>query len=183
MLPLRENNLKFMLSTYAISYKKFNEITALEKFKLMAKKPAKEAKKQPKKEAKAEAKPKAKAEAKPAKPVKVEAKPLKKAAVPAAEVKAEKPAKAPKEPKAPKLTKAEKAAIKISSEDQKRWLEYQEKHGDEKPQKYTMAGQFEAQKPIEHPKFGWGFILTNIEDRLEVVFESGIKFLISNRKL
>lgn len=107
-------------------------------------------------------------------------------AVEVAEAKPEKPVKAAKPAK---MTAAEKKAAKISrdqtkalTEDYKKWLEYQDLHGDERPQKYTMAGQFEAQKPIEHPKFGWGFVISNIEDRLEVLFDSGVRFLISNRK-
>jgi hypothetical protein len=98
-------------------------------------------------------------------------------------------AKPAKPAKPAKMTAAEKKAAKISrdltmalTEDNKKWLEYQDRYGNERPQKYTMTGQFEAQRPIEHPKFGWGFVISNIEDRLEVLFDSGVRFLISNRK-
>jgi len=45
-----------------------------------------------------------------------------------------------------------------------------------------MSDVFEALKPINHKVLGWGFVLTNENNRLEVLFENGIKVLISNYK-
>lgn len=67
-------------------------------------------------------------------------------------------------------------------EIKKRWHELKEKHGDETAPAYSMSGQFEANQPIKHKVLGWGFIQANNNDRLEVLFETGVKVLISNYK-
>jgi len=82
--------------------------------------------------------------------------------------------------KAAKAKKEEAAAAAAAQEANSKWLEMKEKHGKEKASKYSMTGQFQAQSPIEHPKLGWGYILTNNSDRLEVLFQDGVKILISN---
>jgi hypothetical protein len=33
-----------------------------------------------------------------------------------------------------------------------------------------------------HKVLGWGFIISNINDRLDILFETGVKTLISNYK-
>jgi hypothetical protein len=122
--------------------------------------------------------------------------PAKKAAAPKTAPKKEAAPKAEKAEKAPKAEKAEKAeaAPKKTAKEKKaeaaraaaaaaadaHWLELKEKYGKEKAQKYSMTGQYQANQGIEHPKLGWGFILTNNNDRLEVVFQDGVKILISN---
>ena len=86
--------------------------------------------------------------------------------------------------------KAEKAGkfkpIKVERgnlvDEKAKWLELQKRHGKEKAYTYKMTEQFEALKPINHKVLGWGFILTNENDRLEVLFQNGIKMLISNYK-
>lgn len=100
-------------------------------------------------------------------------------------VKKEKAPKAPKEPKAPKaprITKAQAAADKLASEDAKKWLDFKEKFGSEKAATYSMSSVYEANKPLQHKVLGWGFIQSVQNDRLEVLFESGPKMLISNYK-
>lgn len=82
--------------------------------------------------------------------------------------------------KAAKAKKEQAAAAAAASEANEKWLEMKEKHGKEKASKYSMTGQFQAQSPIEHPKLGWGYIMANNNDRLEVLFQEGIKVLISN---
>ena len=71
---------------------------------------------------------------------------------------------------------------KISSltDDLKKWTMLKEEHGSDEAAKYNMSQQYLPNQPISHPKLGWGFILNNNNDRLEVLFESGIKILISN---
>jgi hypothetical protein len=86
--------------------------------------------------------------------------------------------------------KAEKAAkfkaIKVergnASDEKAKWQELNKRHGKDKAETYKMTATFEALKPIQHKVLGWGFVLTNENDRLEVLFENGIKMLISNYK-
>lgn len=123
------------------------------------------------------------------------AKPKKEAAPKAKKVVAEEPAeeieaapvkakkeKAPKEPKVPRVTKAQAAADKASSDATQKWLDLKEKYGDEKAATYSMSSVYEANKPLQHKVLGWGFIQSVQNDRLEVLFESGPKMLISNYK-
>lgn len=139
----------------------------------------------------------AKKEAKPAKEKAVKAKPEKKAAKPAAvvedvvetseasEIPAEKPAKAAKpakEKKPPKLTKAAVAAAKFISDENKKWHDLKEKHGSEKASNYSMSSTFEQHTALQHKVLGWGYIISVQNDRLEVLFETGTKMLISNYK-
>jgi len=85
---------------------------------------------------------------------------------------------------------AEKASkvkpIKIergnSADEKAKWQELNKRHGKEKAQVYKMTEVFESMKPIQHKVLGWGFVLTNENNRLEVLFENGIKMLISNYK-
>ena len=126
------------------------------------------------------------AKAEPVKPAK-EAK----VAKPIAEEKAPAPAKADKKaakvveaeveaPKKEKKTKVDKSGM---SEDQAKWVDLHEKYKSMKAPPYNIGSQYEAKTPIEHKTFGWGFILSNEYDRLEVLFEDGKRMLISNRKL
>jgi hypothetical protein len=45
---------------------------------------------------------------------------------------------------------------------------------------YNMRNVFEEKTAIVHKLLGWGYILANRNDRLEVLFKDGIKYLISN---
>lgn len=94
------------------------------------------------------------------------------------------PQKKVKEPKIPKVrvSAKEKAAIAALNEEVKKWSELKNKYGHEKAMNYSMNDQFEANKPIQHKVLGWGYVLSNQNDRLEVLFEQGIKILISNRQ-
>lgn len=47
---------------------------------------------------------------------------------------------------------------------------------------YNMKAVFEEKTAITHKVLGWGYILSNRNDRLEVLFKDGIKYLISNYK-
>jgi hypothetical protein len=136
-----------------------------------------------------------KKEAKAPKAAKVEVVVEAKAAKAAPEVEA-KPAKAPKAPKVAKvpMTLAEKEAAKAKraeeakakadratlSEEEKKWSEFHEKHKSDKAQSYDMKATFEANKPLQHKILGWGWIMSNDNDRLEVLFKDGKKTLISN---
>ena len=137
----------------------------------------------------------------PAKPVKAAAKPVDKA---------ELVVKAPVKPAEPKdqgdlliekakeemasvnadAKQAEKASkikpIKIErgnlTDEKAKWQELSKRYGKDKAQPYKMTDIFESMKPVQHKILGWGFVLTNENNRLEVLFENGIKMLISNYK-
>ncbi len=47
---------------------------------------------------------------------------------------------------------------------------------------YNMKSSFEEKTAIVHKILGWGYILANRNDRLEVLFKDGIRYLISNYK-
>lgn len=89
---------------------------------------------------------------------------------------------ATKEKKEKKLSKAELASLAASADDSKKWIELKNKVGGVKAPMYSMTEQFEAQTGINHKTLGWGFVISNNNDRLEVLFETGIKTLISNYK-
>ena len=62
------------------------------------------------------------------------------------------------------------------------WALLFEKSKAVKPIPYKMTDVFEPKTPIQHKTLGWGYVLSNQNDRLEVLFEVGIKMLISNYK-
>lgn len=68
------------------------------------------------------------------------------------------------------------------SEEESKWLELRDKYRHIKPQVYKLSESFQEKTPLEHKVLGWGFILSVVNDRLEVLFRSGIKHLISNYK-
>jgi|GEM_PF-677086 len=68
------------------------------------------------------------------------------------------------------------------SEDEHRWADYYDKFQREPVQQYNMSGKFDANRPLEHKVLGWGYVISNENDRLEVLFRSGVKMLISNYK-
>jgi hypothetical protein len=47
---------------------------------------------------------------------------------------------------------------------------------------YNMKATYAEKTAIVHKVLGWGYILANRNDRLEVLFKDGIKYLISNYK-
>ena len=118
------------------------------------------------------------------KPEKVMAaeKPAKAPKLEAAAETTEKPAKAVKAVKPKRESAAARAAAEELSEDFKKWSDLKEKHGQSKAVNYNLSSQFEAQIPLMHKVLGWGYILSNQNDRLEVLFETGRKTLISNYK-
>lgn len=83
-------------------------------------------------------------------------------------------------PKKEKKIKIDKTGL---TEEQIKWHELHEKLKGVKALPYSISGQYEAKTPISHKIFGWGFILSNEYDRLEVLFEDAKRMLISNRKL
>jgi hypothetical protein len=68
------------------------------------------------------------------------------------------------------------------NDEKSKWLELNKRYGKEKPFNYKMTEKYPALVPLQHKVLGWGFVLTNENDRLEVLFENGIRILISNYK-
>lgn len=90
-------------------------------------------------------------------------------------VKAEKPKSARARASA---AAAEEAMGKLTS----KWNSFFKKADDIKSAPYSMKNSYESKTAITHKVLGWGYILENKNDRLEVLFKDGIKFLISNYK-
>jgi hypothetical protein len=83
--------------------------------------------------------------------------------------------------KASKETNNE-SVVAVDSEVLKKWQDLKKKYGATKAMNYKMTEVFESNQPLQHKVLGWGYVLSSLNDRLEVIFESGIRQLISNYK-
>jgi hypothetical protein len=83
---------------------------------------------------------------------------------------------------AEKKKKKDDLKIDRNGDMEAQWQSLKDKNKAIKPFNYKMSESFEARTPILHKVLGWGFIISNQNDRLEVLFQQGIKFLISNYK-
>jgi hypothetical protein len=63
-----------------------------------------------------------------------------------------------------------------------KWITLYKKSEQIEAKPYNMKAVFEEKTAIMHKVLGWGYILANRNDRLEVLFKDGIKYLISNYK-
>jgi hypothetical protein len=63
-----------------------------------------------------------------------------------------------------------------------KWVALNKKAEQIETKTYNMKAVFEEKTAIVHKILGWGYILANRNDRLEVLFKDGIKHLISNYK-
>lgn len=90
----------------------------------------------------------------------------------------------PDEAKAEKVSKVKPVKIERGNlaDEKAKWAELYKKYGKDKAVPYKMSDKFATMLPMQHKVLGWGFILTNENDRLEVLFETGIRMLISNYK-
>ncbi|MBY0555508.1 hypothetical protein K2P97_13335 [bacterium] len=68
------------------------------------------------------------------------------------------------------------------ADEKAKWAELNKKYGKDKALTYKMTETYSSLVPLQHKVLGWGFVLTNENDRLEVLFETGIRMLISNYK-
>jgi hypothetical protein len=113
-------------------------------------------------------------------------KPVKKVAVAAKPISAPASAKPDPVPPTPRVSgrvsrlraEAAEALSKLGA----KWMSLQNKNKNIKAPAYNMQKTFAARSPISHKVLGWGYILSNNNDRLEVLFKDGIKNLISNYK-
>lgn len=88
------------------------------------------------------------------------------------------------EAKVEKLSKVKPIRVERGNlaDEKAKWIELNKKYGKEKAISYKMSDSYASLSPVQHKVLGWGFILTNDNDRLEVLFENGIRVLISNYK-
>lgn len=108
-----------------------------------------------------------------------------------------KPAPAPVDPSLPvetkeektKRTKAEKAAAKVEAKAAQiletantDWLELHKQFKNIKPLPYSMGDEYPEKCVINHKLLGIGFVIKNINNRIDVVFKDGQKTLITNYK-
>lgn len=92
-----------------------------------------------------------------------------------------------KEEKSTSKSRAKKLAIEASANESaaalaQKWANLYKKSEQIESKPYNMKAVFEEKTAIVHKVLGWGYILTNRNDRLEVLFKDGIKYLISNYK-
>ena len=78
-----------------------------------------------------------------------------------------------------KKTKKETAAESVRNEI---FLKLREKLGSTKSKPYRMAEVYEVDMVIEHPKFGTGYVVNSVGERIEVAFEDANRALVQNRK-
>lgn len=83
--------------------------------------------------------------------------------------------KAKKRPPTPALSEQ---TTKLAS----KWAALQDRAQEIKTEVYSMKKAYEPETAINHKILGWGYIMSNINDRLQVLFKDGIKYLISNYK-
>ena len=69
---------------------------------------------------------------------------------------------------------------KLLKENERKWQALQNKHQEVSALNYKISGVYKVKTPIMHKKFGWGYILSVRNDRLEVIFKESVKFLVSN---
>lgn len=75
-------------------------------------------------------------------------------------------------------TKAEAAAAATNA----LYNDLLEKRGTEKSQPYRMSQVYQTDATIEHPKFGVGFVVQSLPDKIEVVFQDASRHLVQGRK-
>ncbi len=83
--------------------------------------------------------------------------------------------------------RARKISIEVSANEAasalaEKWSALHKKAEQIESRPYNMKFQYEERTAIHHKVMGWGYILANRNDRLEVLFKDGIKYLISNYK-
>ncbi len=88
------------------------------------------------------------------------------------------------EKKKVRMTKSQELAQENLNKLIKKWQSLQTKTQNKgiKAEPYNMRKSFEARTPILHKVLGWGYIMNNINNRLEVLFKDGVRYLISNYK-
>jgi hypothetical protein len=85
----------------------------------------------------------------------------------------------------PVEAKARKSAGPLDEEGEKllkQWRQMHDQLKNVKPAVYTLSGNYEAKTPLQHKVLGWGYVLKNKGNRIDVLFEEGLKTLVTNYK-
>jgi hypothetical protein len=81
-----------------------------------------------------------------------------------------------------KAKKRDEIKIDRTGNLENQWKTIFERSKAVKPVAYKMSENYEARTALMHKVLGWGYVLTSQNNRLEVLFKDGIKFLIANYK-
>ncbi|MEK6555911.1 MAG: hypothetical protein AABZ31_11755, partial [Bdellovibrionota bacterium] len=81
--------------------------------------------------------------------------------------------------KKPSVKKAKKDVAPTGNDS---YLKAKEKLGEGKPRPYRMADAYAVDMLIAHPKFGEGYVITSLAEKIEVAFEDANRALVQNRK-
>lgn len=84
--------------------------------------------------------------------------------------------------KTTKNSKKNEETVEKSSQMGQKWASLFRKAQVKNAPAYNMRDTYEAKTGIMHKVLGWGYIVANRNDRLEVLFKDGVRFLISNYK-
>lgn len=84
----------------------------------------------------------------------------------------------------PKIAKPPSKArkSKVIKNDSPGWETLKSEIGVGNIQNYKMSISFKNQSAIQHPSFGVGFIVQSTPQKIEVVFEDGVRQLVHNRQ-
>jgi len=85
-----------------------------------------------------------------------------------------------KKVKKKRITKAEREATEEAERLRDKWQELHTLSEGQPAKKYKIVDSYESNSALDHAKLGWGYVLTSQNNRLEVLFEDGIKILVSN---
>ena len=85
-----------------------------------------------------------------------------------------------KKVKKKRITKAEREANEEAERLRDKWQELHTLSEGQPAKKYMITDSYESNTALDHAKLGWGYVLTSQNNRLEVLFEDGIKILVSN---
>jgi len=84
-------------------------------------------------------------------------------------------------PKAPKKAKTPRKDGKASSNSIPTFNTLKEQFGSNPTLDYKMGHFYKINTPVQHPKFGIGFVVLVTPQRIDVVFEDGQRSLVHNR--
>lgn len=84
--------------------------------------------------------------------------------------------------KSTRKTAKQLQAEKDQQEIARKWKILNDKTGDIKGQVYKIESTYMVEDIIDHKQFGRGYIIDVKNNRLHVLFQSSLKFLISNYK-
>lgn len=84
--------------------------------------------------------------------------------------------------KKPSAKKTKKESASTASVGNDAFIKLKEKLGTGKTKPYRMADSYTVDMLIEHPKFGVGYVVTSLGEKIEVAFEDANRALVQNRK-